>query len=57
MLVAADVQAAAEAPTLAKVAEEAGQAVRLFAMEEVARHDTRDSAWFVHKGEVLHPKP
>lgn len=29
-----------------------GEAVRVFSMEEVEKHDTRDSAWFVHKGQV-----
>ena len=47
------VQAASEAPPPPpRAAEEVSHAVRLFSMEEVERHDTRDSAWFVHKGEV-----
>ncbi|CAL5220115.1 g2068 [Coccomyxa viridis] len=27
-------------------------ALRIYSMEDVEKHDTRDSAWFVHKGQV-----
>lgn len=29
-----------------------GGEVRVFSMEEVEKHDTRESAWFVHAGQV-----
>ena len=29
-----------------------GDALKIYSMEEVEKHDTRDSAWFVHKGQV-----
>lgn len=37
-----------------------GDALKIYSMEEVEKHDTRDSAWFVHKGQVRllkHPDP
>ena len=27
-------------------------ALRIYSMEEVEKHDMRDSAWFVHRGQV-----
>ena len=27
-------------------------ALRIYSMEDVEKHDTRESAWFVHKGQV-----
>jgi nitrate reductase (NAD(P)H) len=46
----ADAQAAAAAPVVAKVAPTSG--VRLITMEEVEKHTTEESAWFVHEGKV-----
>ena len=34
-----------------------GEAVRVFSMDEVEKHDTRTSAWFVHKGQVCARSP
>lgn len=46
-------QEAAEAPKLAEAqAAPMGGDVKTFTMEEVEKHDTRDSAWFVHAGQV-----
>ncbi len=49
------IQVAPEAMPLEAAVAEAGpndNGMKVFTMEEVARHDTRESAWFVHRGEV-----
>ncbi|KIZ05991.1 hypothetical protein MNEG_1964 [Monoraphidium neglectum] len=51
----ADAQAAAAAPVVAKVAPTSG--VRLITMEEVEKHTTEESAWFVHEGKVYDATP
>ena len=50
-------QEAKEVPQLAEAqAVPKGGEVRVFSMEEVEKHDTRESAWFVHAGQVrTHP--
>jgi hypothetical protein len=47
-------QHAPEPPIKDPAAEDASKsdALRIYSMEEVEKHDTRDSAWFVHRGQV-----
>lgn len=46
-------QEKAEVPKLAEAqAAPKGGDVKMFTMEEVEKHDTRESAWFVHAGQV-----
>lgn len=47
-------QYAPEPPIKDPAAEDASKsdALRIYSMEEVEKHDTRDSAWFVHHGQV-----
>ena len=47
-------QHAPEPPIKDPAAEDASKsdALRIYSMEEVEKHDTRDSAWFVHHGQV-----
>lgn len=47
-------QNAPEPPIKDPAQEDASKsdALRIYSMEEVEKHDTRDSTWFVHKGQV-----
>ena len=47
-------QHAPEPPIKDPAQEDASKAdaLRIYSMEDVEKHDTRDSAWFVHKGQV-----
>ena len=51
---AACMQHAPEPPIKDPAHEDASKAdaLRIYSMEDVEKHDTRDSAWFVHKGQV-----